>query len=692
MVRHPATGSTLALFLLLGSWAAAPARAQADESDSTAPAHIAVVDGVATLERQGLAEAAIANLPLIAGDRLRTERGRLEILFADGSALDLDHFTTIDLPSDTLLRLLSGRVRLTIEGSDPSEAVTYRIDTPGGSVDIRTIGEYRISLSGPTGAERVELAVVRGAADLTTEAGSVPVRAGQRSIARSGAPPSYPYVYNSAAWDAFDRWSDDRRAARLGVASAAYLPTGLHQYGGTFDRYGYWDRHPSHGYVWYPRVAVGWRPYHHGRWSYVGPFGWTWLGYDAWSWPTHHYGSWGFSAGTWFWIPGRRWGPAWVSWAWAPDYVAWCPLGFDGRPVLSFSAFYGSRPFGSRAHPWTVLPHRYFGHVGRAVSTYAVAAESLDAPARAQFVERRAIPRPAGLAVPRAAPVVAAGTRAGRAVPRSGVVAAPVAGRVDGRTSSGGTAQARSRALTAPSAAQPTAQPRLGALATRREAAPTSSDRTVRIIGRPRAPAASAAPVDQPESNPAAVRRARPVAPDAFLDPRAATSRAVPRSGGLLSGPARQPAAPRGTSPPGRATTDRPGSPPAPAGPAGVRAPDRRLEGPSRMPTRGSGLAAPSAPAATPRGRAPGRRTPAVRSGGVRAPNGPSRPPGVVRSPSTSQRPSTGVRPPSRPAGGVGAGAAAPRPSAPKASAPKGGSRPGAVRRPPKGGSREGER
>ena len=41
-------------------------------------------------------------------------------------------------------------------------------------------------------------------------------------------------------------------------------------------------------------------------------------------------------------FPGRTWGPAWVSWASAPDYVSWCPLGFDGRPVFALSA--GSEP------------------------------------------------------------------------------------------------------------------------------------------------------------------------------------------------------------------------------------------------------------------------------------------------------------------------------------------------------------
>ena len=80
-----------------------------------------------------------------------------------------------------------------------------------------------------------------------------------------------------------------------------------------FDRHGDWSYEAPYGYVWYPRVAVGWRPYHYGKWSYHFQFGWFWVGIDRWSWPTHHYGRWGYSSGGWYWIPDRRWGPAWVA-------------------------------------------------------------------------------------------------------------------------------------------------------------------------------------------------------------------------------------------------------------------------------------------------------------------------------------------------------------------------------------------
>ena len=106
---------------------------------------------------------------------------------------------------------------------------------------------------------------------------------------------------------------------------------------------GSWQYEAPYGYVWYPSVASDWRPYYNGSWSAVPSYGWTWIGTDAWSWPTHHYGRWGYGRNAWFWIPGRTWSAAWVTWASATDYVSWCPLGFDGRPVFALSTGVQSR-------------------------------------------------------------------------------------------------------------------------------------------------------------------------------------------------------------------------------------------------------------------------------------------------------------------------------------------------------------
>ena len=411
---RPASSACVAALLVSIGAFGAPASAQ--ETSPDPPAHISVVDGTASLERDGRTETSPASMPLLAGDRLRTQNGRIEVLFGDGATLHLDNDSTVDFQSDEVIRLLEGRVRLTIPG--PPRRVSYRIDAASGWAEIQQPGEYRVAVtrnsrdsqsSRDPQANEVELVVVRGAADLMNEDGQTTLRAGERAFARAGTAPSYAYVYNSAAWDAFDRWSEARRAERNG-ASAQYLPETVQYYSSTFDRYGSWRHDASYGYVWYPTVSVGWRPYFYGRWANYPSFGWTWIGSDAWAWPTHHYGRWGFSAGLWFWIPGRTWGPAWVSWAYAPGYVSWCPLGWDNRAAIGFghAGYYGGRydPW----HAWTVVPHQRFGY-GYVNSSY-IGGTHIDARTRGAFVVRDTSPAFRGPAVPRqAAPIYAAGTR-----------------------------------------------------------------------------------------------------------------------------------------------------------------------------------------------------------------------------------------------------------------------------------------
>ncbi len=406
-----------------------PGLAQEASRVEQAPAHISVVEGVARLERDGRTEDAPANMPLLTGDRVRTRAGRVEILFADGSTLHLDHSTSIDLQSDDLVRLLDGRIRLSI----PARArdVAYRIDTPSAWAQISEPGDYRAAVIQNAGQTEVEFAVLRGRADLMNERGTTPLRAGERAFARTDVAPSHAYVFNSASWDPFDRWSEARRNDRLAL-SAQYLPDEVRPYAATLHHHGDWRYESSYGYVWYPRVGYGWRPYHYGRWSTLRPYGWTWIGSDPWAWPTHHYGRWGFSSGIWFWIPGRAWGPAWVSWAYAPGYVSWCPLGWNNRPVLQIVNVYrGYDPW----RAWTVIPRRHFGLAP--VNSVVVAGHSIDAVTRSAFTSRESAPAITGYAVPRGSvqtsPIRVAGTAVAR---RSG--ASPLSDRASAPPESSG--------------------------------------------------------------------------------------------------------------------------------------------------------------------------------------------------------------------------------------------------------------
>ena len=260
----------------------------------------------------------------------------MEVIFEDGSALDVDQYSDVDLLSDSLMRLRAGRVRLSIlRGARRRTIAWMRLPGRSSSAPPGTT----VSSSVKIGDAELDVAVLHGTAELQNAAGRTLVRAGTHARASSARSRPSRYVFNSAVWDVFDRWSEDQRDARLGSSSSRYLPADLRYYGGELDRSGSWGSESSYGNVWYPRVDADWRPYYSGHWSFVARIGWLWIGADRWSWPTHHYGRWGVSDSRWFWIPDRRWSPAWVSWASAPGYVSWCPLGYDGRPVISIVDF-----------------------------------------------------------------------------------------------------------------------------------------------------------------------------------------------------------------------------------------------------------------------------------------------------------------------------------------------------------------
>ncbi|HZE12547.1 MAG TPA: DUF6600 domain-containing protein [Chthoniobacterales bacterium] len=92
---------------------------------------------------------------------------------------------------------------------------------------------------------------------------------------------------------------------------------------------GNWIEVGDYGYCWQPSVAASntsWRPYSDGYWAYTD-LGWTWISYEDFGWATYHYGRWIQLRGRgWVWVPGREWGPAWVSWRTGGDYIGWAPL------------------------------------------------------------------------------------------------------------------------------------------------------------------------------------------------------------------------------------------------------------------------------------------------------------------------------------------------------------------------------
>ncbi len=323
-MSRPPVGSVLRI--VLGSLVAVAIGGVARAQEAPPPAYLAVVEGAATLERDGEAQPAVVNMPFVTGDRLRTAAGHVEIDFPDGTTIEVAAYSEVEAVTPTRVRVLAG-----------------------------TIDHL------------------------------------QRQLAEA--------------------------------PSATYLPQDLQKYGDTFDRNGSWQYTAPYGYVWYPSVTQDWRPYYYGSWAPVPSYGWTWIGVDTWSWPTHHYGRWGYGRNAWFWIPGRTWGAAWVSWASASDYVSWCPLGYDGRPVFGYSVFGADSGWRFRTgldhrwNGWTVMPRRDFGAHGAYTPHYEVDPRRIasDTPFIVQARAPVALPHATSSSA-----VTSPGASAGFAIPRVG--------------------------------------------------------------------------------------------------------------------------------------------------------------------------------------------------------------------------------------------------------------------------------
>jgi hypothetical protein len=109
-------------------------------------------------------------------------------------------------------------------------------------------------------------------------------------------------------------------------------PSALTDFRATLDPHGTWAEDPTYGTVWVPNPAeVGpdFSPYETaGHWEYDDS-DYVWVSDYDWGWGPFHYGRWMYGPAGWFWIPGRVYAPAWVSWRLGgPDfwYVGWAPM------------------------------------------------------------------------------------------------------------------------------------------------------------------------------------------------------------------------------------------------------------------------------------------------------------------------------------------------------------------------------
>ncbi|HEY7290509.1 MAG TPA: DUF6600 domain-containing protein [Vicinamibacterales bacterium] len=81
------------------------------QDNTRPPAHVSFVDGAATLDRStGESERLVVNVPIVPGDRIQTTNGRVEVMFDDGSAIEIEPDSAVEFLDSLRVRILAGTV------------------------------------------------------------------------------------------------------------------------------------------------------------------------------------------------------------------------------------------------------------------------------------------------------------------------------------------------------------------------------------------------------------------------------------------------------------------------------------------------------------------------------------------------------------------------------------------------------
>lgn len=266
-------------------------------------ARLAYLHGPISFSPAGTDDWALASLnrPLIAGDRLWTDRGGRDELQLGGAALRMDDNTLLSILTldDRVLQVQLSQGSLIVRVRPGPAAGTVEVDTPNMALTIDQPGHYRVDVDA-AGATTVR--VDDGQAQATGQYQAWTINPGQ--YARFTGPDLRNFQSLDPRYrDDFDRWAAarDQRADR--ALAARYVSPATIGYD-DLDDYGTWRTVPTYGHVWIPRgVSRGWAPYRDGHWAWIEPWGWTWIDDAPWGFAVTHYGRWANLGNDWAWVP-----------------------------------------------------------------------------------------------------------------------------------------------------------------------------------------------------------------------------------------------------------------------------------------------------------------------------------------------------------------------------------------------------
>ena len=313
--------SALAPVFVLALGAACPAQEAAQPAPPTAKVvsqvrivRLSQTEGVVQLDRgtDQKYEPAFLNLPIVAGERLRTMDGLAEVEFEDNSSLRLAPNTEVEFPvlgreasgaTATGVTLLRGSLYLSLVNAKGADNFTLSVGNR--TITLAPSTHLRIDVAPPT----AKLDVWNGSATVTDASGTMVV-AKKKAVSFDLASSTPPVLAKSEAAQ-FDKWDKQEVEYHKARATAAAFASSPYQYGltdlgyyGSFANFG-----GGCGSMWRPYFAsASWEPYGSGVWSWYPGVGYSWVSPYPWGWTPFHSGSWQYCSGAgWGWQPGGSW-------------------------------------------------------------------------------------------------------------------------------------------------------------------------------------------------------------------------------------------------------------------------------------------------------------------------------------------------------------------------------------------------
>jgi hypothetical protein len=256
-------------------------------------------------------ERAIANLPIVEKNELRTGEGIAEVEFEDNSSLRLAPNSRVEFvrlersaSGATLssVHLMEGTAYLSMVKAQNSKAAVNQFALMFGdrTINLDPATHVRLTLDGP----KAKLAVLDGAIRVDDVNGPLSI-AKKRTAIFEMVSGGEPMIAKDVAPSPFDEWDHQASSYHSGVSSVsafnspyAYGLRDLSYYGSFMSSCGQ--------SMWRPYFAsAAWDPYANGTWAWYRGAGYSWVSPYPWAWTPFHSGSWVYcdNAG-WGWIPG----------------------------------------------------------------------------------------------------------------------------------------------------------------------------------------------------------------------------------------------------------------------------------------------------------------------------------------------------------------------------------------------------